>query len=147
MSVSLSLVSQLTDWGCHSFVLHLLPCPWVQPQCILAAQAGMLLRPFSWLLTEGFNQPSTATMLVGPTPSTRLFLGFSSLSFLPVCLSCLLSHTHFHMSQCPDISDVFLCWAWNHLLNYSCPTSIWGRETKKSSSLCPDADITPAVYF
>lgn len=50
--------------------------------------------------------------------SFLLFLLFP----FPSCLHYLLRYSHLHMSQCIDLSDMFVCRVGDSLLIYSCPT-------------------------
>lgn len=122
----LCLLDPLSDDGGLQNTGNFAPlrCPYPGPRLTMrATQAWLLSLPL--LFAQWGIAPCCFTAIISARAmgSSRLnYTWFISLFLPPTHLPCLLWCTHFQMSQCTDLSDMFVCWARNPLLNYSCLT-------------------------
>lgn len=130
-NLSVSAITGRGEWG-YLFLKEQCFCPSYTLGCSVMAAA--------WI----FNHYCPCVAAVG----TELHLQPRSLSFLPSCLCYLLYYNHLPMFWCMDLSDVFLCWVGDLLLNYSYMTCCRSkRRNKWVFSFCHDADVPCIVHF
>lgn len=90
---------------------------------------------------------STSHNLIPPLyPLWTLFQGWSvwlALTFLPSHLPGLAPLAHLYMFQCMDLSDMFVYWARNFLLNYSY-LNCWNLKERSSRSLTHHSSL---IFF
>lgn len=84
--------------------------------------------------------PSTTTMSTGVCQVPDCVCG-TCLCPSPILSALLLWYTHFHMSQCISLSDLFVCCTRNPWLNYSCPTCNHKGRDQKVFSCYHDAHV------